>query len=802
MNMKKIMLVLIMTCSLTAMAAHGQETGWSAAGQDSIESVLVNPAFSATGYSSGIGLYVPVNINDFSQDFSSAHLLINFNYWGLSFDWSQAGLRQNYYFAFSPITNVYTGFSFDFIESFDNGVNYRAGLLFRPHDGVSAGYAAFFPDGNPVEHRAGVAVRPFGFLAPFTDDPVTGYLSQRFSLNYDVKWTTPEDLLHYAGLDMYLSDYVRLRGNYNILDETLTASLSLTTGLGVSGSYNGSFTQPQSGWAGYEITAHPRGDLDFSRKGGYAVVNENRQLVETPEITRWGVWLNSDGQSIYSFVKYLESIASDNSYKGVVLKNFSPDVSRANYTELQRAFKVVKDSGKKIIFYFDHVENTAYGLAAAVADKIYLHPQGAVVLNGYSLNAPYLGELLQKAGINAYVLKTGDYKNAYDFLKQNEMNPEEREAYTRLIQTWQDLLEQDISRGRGDKLTKSVEALINEGPYLISDDAYAAGLVDGVLYEDQLRETIQDEIGTDVYFSRPGKGADVDFTWSREYRKKIAVVYAVGTIHRGEGIHGSSIGEKSIVRSLTKAFRSPDTGAVLIRVDSGGGSAFASDVIAHTLKHLMEEYPDKPVAVSMGGMAGSGGYYISAYAGRIFAEESTLTGSIGVVGVVFNINEFLAKNGITFDGTDSAENSNFLDAVTPVDEKQLDMVKAGMIHKYERFLDVVAEGREMELDTVRELADGRIYTGRAAFENGLVDEIGGMKNAINWLNETAGLENSELWIVKSGRFHDPLETRGSFLQTLLLPEELSGLMDDFKMLYELSSETGLYVTMPRGIMTK
>jgi protease-4 len=297
-----------------------------------------------------------------------------------------------------------------------------------------------------------------------------------------------------------------------------------------------------------------------------------------------------------------------------------------------------------------------------------------------------------------------------------------------------------IETGRGKKLTKSAQQVIDEGPYFIAENALQAGLVDKLMYEDELKEMIKSNFGNWKEITQPLPDF-VKQNWSEPAKDKVAMIYAVGNIHMGKGKNGKTIGSETTAKAIRKAREDKSMKGIIIRVDSGGGSALASDIIAREIALCNEGKNKKPVIISMAGAAASGGYYISAFADKIVAQPATITGSIGVVGIIPNFSEMYKKIGLNWSTVKTGQQADFAATHRPFTEKEKQMISSSIEHVYWSFADVVAKGRKMTREAVHEIAKGRVWTGKQAYDRGLVDELGGMKKAKELMTKAAGLKH-------------------------------------------------------------
>jgi protease-4 len=369
----------------------------------------------------------------------------------------------------------------------------------------------------------------------------------------------------------------------------------------------------------------------------------------------------------------------------------------------------------------------------SVADQVYLNPMGEVDFKGLSSEIIYMKDLQEKSGVKMEVIRHGKYKSAVEPFLAQEMSPENREQMTVLLNSVWNTIVADISKSRKLSVAQ-LNAIANTLGARTPELALANKLVDKVAYEDEYHDMIRAKLKVD-------KKEKYDIVSITDYAKKasstvedyskddiIAVIYAQGEIAGGEG-DVNVIGEGSIKRSLQEARDDKDVKAIVLRVNSPGGSALTSELIWREIEITKKV---KPVVVSMGNYAASGGYYIAANADRIFAEPNTITGSIGVFGMLPNMNQLGKNIGINAEQVQTHANASGYSVFEPIDENFKGFVLESIEKTYATFLKRVADGRKMTTEQVDAIAQGRVWTGVDAHKLGLVDEIGGLDAAIKY----------------------------------------------------------------------
>lgn len=432
----------------------------------------------------------------------------------------------------------------------------------------------------------------------------------------------------------------------------------------------------------------------------------------------------------------LRAAADDPRVEGVLLRG-SVNAPTSALVAARAALAAVRAAGKPVI--------AAYGAPgeaelwfASVADELWMEPLGEATLDGLALVMPYFGEAFERYGIEVQVTRVGKYKSAVEPYMLGAMSAENREQLEALLVDVQGPLYAELAEARGLERAE-LERLSRERGWLTSEEALAAGLVTHVAPFDELLARLRELTG-----SEPGEelpqvalhdyALDVREGWSSG--EGVQVIVAEGEIVDGTSF--DQLGGDDLARRLRAARTDEDTAAVVLRVDSPGGSATASDVIRAEVVALREA--GKPVIVSMGSMAASGGYWISAEADHIVAQPETLTGSIGVFGMLPNIEALAERHGLRAEVVRSGPYAGITSIWKRKDEAQMARLQEFVDRVYARFLELVARGRGLELAQVEELAQGRVWSGARALELGLVDELGGLERALEVARERAGLE--------------------------------------------------------------
>ncbi|MCL1471338.1 signal peptide peptidase SppA [Argonema antarcticum] len=415
----------------------------------------------------------------------------------------------------------------------------------------------------------------------------------------------------------------------------------------------------------------------------------------------------------------------------------------ATLKEVRRALERFKAAGKKIIAYNVDWDEPTYYLGS-VADTIVVNPMGIMEMNGLRSETMFLAGALEKYGIGVQVIRVGKYKSAVEPFLVKQMSPENRAQVQRLLEDiWGEFR---VSVGKSRKLTpQQVQAIADNQGLLQPEQARKSRLVDKVAYFDEVVADLKQLTGNDkndkffrqIRLSTYAKVAEKSVLQKRQSENKIAVVYAEGEIVTGEGSI-RQVGGDRLARQLRRIRLDNDVKAVVLRVNSPGGSATASEVIQREVRLTRKQ---KPVVVSMGDVAASGGYWISTYANRIFAEPNTITGSIGVFGLLMNVQKLANDNGITWDVVKTGRYADAQTISRPKTAQELAIYQGSVNHIYYQFVAKVAESRQLPQNKVQEIAQGRVWSGLAAKKIGLVDNIGGIDSAINYAAKIAKLGN-------------------------------------------------------------
>lgn len=448
-------------------------------------------------------------------------------------------------------------------------------------------------------------------------------------------------------------------------------------------------------------------------------------------------------QSLAELVAAIEAAAENKNINGIYLKCNSIAASPATLNALRNALLEFKESGKKIIAYGDMIAMGDYYIAT-VADNIYLNPGGNVTLKGLGGMTPFFKGLFDKLGIQFQVVKVGTYKSAVEpFINEHMSEPARAQLDTLYGNMWNYILE-GICAQRSKLTPEKINNLINKDFIFLkkAEFAYKNGFVDGLVYERSMDSIVGQAFDVDINdlnFVSPSVLVSQETLMEGRVnpRNQIAVLYACGEIVDGGG--DNTINYEKLVPIIVSLAEDENVKGLVMRVNSPGGAVFGSEQIGEALDYFQSK--GKPLAVSMGDYAASGGYWISCHANRIFADPLTVTGSIGIFGLIPNVQGLTDKLGVNFEMVSTNPQSAFPSLFKSMNPEQLagmqEMVEAG----YDQFVGRVAAGRKMTEAKVRKIGEGRVWDAVTALKIGLVDQLGGLQDAVDWVAQDLNIEN-------------------------------------------------------------
>ncbi|MDO3694238.1 signal peptide peptidase SppA [Wenyingzhuangia sp. chi5] len=488
--------------------------------------------------------------------------------------------------------------------------------------------------------------------------------------------------------------------------------------------------------------------------------------------------------------KAIEKATYDDDIKGISLKNIPENMGLAQLTALRKMLQTFKGKDKFIYAFNDTYSQKQYYLSS-VADMVAISPLGYVELKGLHSEVMFYKDFQEKYGVKMEVIRHGKYKSAVEPFIANEMSDANREQISELIKSVWSEVSKEIAVSRNINVDEAVNKMYGQS----SQMSLEHGLVDNYMYADEYDNYIKGRLDTEEL----EKVSILDYMSNLsllnlvEEKNKIAVIYAQGEIQYGQG-DINIIGQKKMIEALEDAAKDKEVKAIVFRVNSPGGSAMASDLIWNAVEKAKTE---KPVIVSMGNYAASGGYYIACGADRIFAEPTTITGSIGVFGMLPNAAELAKEIGVNSEVVSTHNNGAYYSVVKPVDDRYKKVIKGGIENIYDEFLQRVSQGRNMTVEEVDAIAQGRVWTGVKALEIGLVDEIGGLDAAISY---AANLVDAKDYSLKEMPTYD-MDFKEMFNLNPFAKSNINGLLSQYNLQWlantkELMEAKGIQARIP------
>jgi len=508
-----------------------------------------------------------------------------------------------------------------------------------------------------------------------------------------------------------------------------------------------------------------------------------------------------------SVLNSIDAAAKDKRILAIYLDGSNGKLSSTGFAtlkEVRTALERFRATGKKIIAYNINIDKRDYYLSS-VANQIFINPMGSIDINGFRSETMFFKNAFDKYGIGVEVVRVGKYKSFGETWSLDKFSPAARlETQQLLNNLWGEF---KTSVGSSRQLTpESIQKMADDRGMFTAAQSIKNKLVDRMAYPDEILTELQKISGADREDKTSFRRIDIEdyaevANQKKSSSRKIGVIYAQGSIVSGEGSSGQ-IGGDSLARQLRELRLDKDIKAVVLRVNSPGGSALASDIIQREVRLLHKE---KPVVISMGDVAASGGYWISTYSNKIFAESNTITGSIGVIGINFNYQKLANKNGITWDVVKTSKLAGGNTITRPRTPQELAISQQMVDDVYDNFLNKVSESRKLPKQKVAEIAQGRVWSGIDAKKIGLVDDIGGLNDAIDYAAQTAKLDEdweleeypaSEGWEEKLiNQFAGSKEVRS--LQTQdPLSTELLKVKSELSILKNFNDPHGVYVRLP------
>lgn len=607
------------------------------------------------------------------------------------------------------------------------------GILSRPSRYLSFGSVLYIPENSETEGSIDAAYRPFG------NEKISLFADAIFRKNtpeVQSKWS--------AGVAVEALPGFRVTGRY-FEKKSFTVGVQLE--LGAAGFSSQSYFNTNSDYAfnsyGIRIGAYDRNLAEqFQKPEGYLYLKMSSGV----KYQRYRLFDNAN--TLKELLENLEHAKNDPAVGGVVINTVDFYTNKVMYWELREKLKEVKAAGKKVIIYLERASLDLYRFAT-VADEIYMEPLGSLTMEGYILGRSYLKGTLEKLGIGYDEWRFFKYKSAMEGFSRESMSEGDREQRQALVDDWYEEVKSEITQSRN--LTgEKYDELINKKVFFTAQEALDLKLIDKVARWDSLDAAIRKDDGYFVSAANlKGNKAPQDDRWG--LKPQVAVIYAIGACAMDDGINA-----RSLVNFVNQAVNNENIKAIVLRVDSPGGDALASDYISEA---LLKAKGKKPVIITQGSVAASGGYWLSMYGDAIIAAPATITGSIGVIGGWFYNKNLLQDAGITLDHVKKGDHAdlgfgftfpliNFPLAQRNMDQNERKMMEAVITGYYKEFVNKVAKGRNSTYEKIHEVAQGRVWTGTDGLGLGLIDQLGGLETAITMAADRAGLKKGDYTIVE------------------------------------------------------
>ncbi len=619
------------------------------------------------------------------------------------------------------------------IEYFDRKHYFTIGTVYRPSRYLSLGLIG--TSVTNFKHYEGVidlAVRPFGSenLTVFGD-----YALRNDMKLFDGQWST--------GVAVKALPGIRLTGRY-FSNNMFTAGIGFSLGnigIATQGGFGNNFKYSHNTYVvrvgSYERNIH---DEKFSNPKNYAGISLKKPM----RYLKYQYF--DDANTLWDKLELIDAVAKNARFGGIVINTSGMKINHNMLWELREQLKKFRETGKKVVVFIDNADMNTYHFAS-IADIIIMHPYGQVNLPGYMKGNIYLGNMLEKIGIGFKEFRYHEYKSGFEPLSSDRMSDADLKQHQKMVDNLYNLVKEDIMFSR-EFTEEEYEKLVNEIFYFTAEAAEQHGLVDRLGRWSDVDDIIEDVVGYEMTILEDDRLQRflrrTDYNWGR--KPKIAVVYAEGFCDMETGMKA-----RSLAKDIKKAREDQNIKAIVLRVESPGGSTLAIDIIAEELRKAREK---KPVVVSQGSVAASGGYWLSMYSDAIVTTPGTMTGSIGVITGWMYDDGIKEKLGYT---TDIVKKGEFADLgfgiPVPIlnmplldrtfTEKEERVIENMLTNTYERFINEIAEARDKEYDDIEAISRGRVWSGNHAKKIGLVDTLGGLQTAINIAAAKADIDMEE-----------------------------------------------------------
>ena len=772
--MKKTISLLITFSSLLLFSQNHDSNIWgstSVSTSDNLDAMNLNPA--GLGVNRGLQFGVNIQQSDLLDiNNSNLHILsivTRYNS-GFAIQHEYDEVRKyNWSLGYGSklFNNFYTGFRIN------KQKDYSLGLLYRPQSYLSTGLTVFTNmDDSYRDIRYGFSLRPLYFVKnkKYDTQSFINYSNLTFGydklVNCNMDWKESSfSEYFFVSLDIVPGVNIGLRKGKS---SSYAVNLSINLGNGgfninnypSSNSTQNSLSSNGFGYYAYSQKQDSKANFLSPRMNNYVYLElEGNFIEEKPKKKFFNLDIeltnllsfgqnNLEGIQLRSFIDKVNEASYNENVTGLIIKLGDIQAGFGKRKEIYNAFSNFKKQNKEIIVYSDKNSINTYDYyLISMADKIYSTNHTEINLKGINMEYLFLRGLLDTLYVVPEVIRVSPYKTAGDMVLNKEMSYEMKENYTQLLNDFYEIMIEDISNGRGWSKAKT-NNIIENGPYYLTKNAINAGLVDSTMYPDEFEDFLDSKKNHIINFDTIKPNNYYIHDWNPDKTPKIAIIYAVGGIVSGKsnpGPNGSTImGDKTITKAIKEAREDESIEAIVLRIDSGGGSVLASDMIWREIEKTTSESSEnkKPVIVSMSDVAASGGYYIGCESDYIMSDATTVTGSIGVIWVRLNFSNLMKKIGINFDGIKSTNNADFSNSSHLLTDLEKEKIYNVIYEEYLTFKEKVVNGRE-NLNSVNDLdsiALGRIWSGKTAKEIGLIDEIGGLHDAINKAKSSANID--------------------------------------------------------------
>jgi protease-4 len=747
--MRKNLLLVVLLSLLLVPSAFSYQSPFqspvlpynSVANSDDISAVEFNPAGLGLGRGFQTGFFHTYSDSSFEGDNA---WLISTKTLGFSVQWlgnTTDRTYRKYTLAHGGkliADGLYWGTSYSWYGSknndYDDLSSWTLGLLARPLEFLSWGAVAkdlnrprFLGERTEVSYVFGLAVRPLG---RFWRDRVTLSVDASFVQDQKLEDAQTRFRAEVEPVDgfVFFGD-IDNDGNYGLGGRINLPHLGAGTYNSVTSDYE--FNQGTV----YAILSHERYRSVLERRDRILEVRISGHIVE--ENSRVGL-LGRKKPRMIDLIADIQRAKEDKTIQGMLLRIDPFSLGMAKVQEIREAILDFKTRGKTVIAFLEMGGDKEYYLATA-ADKIVLLPTGYLDVNGLAASVTFIKGTLDKLGIVADLEHRGDYKTASELVTRESMSPAHQEVMNSIMDDLYEQMTNQIAKSRGWS-QQQAQSIIDQGPFT-SSEAIKAGLVDTLLFYDQLDELLKKQTGGEApRIAQQAYHKQHRHRYSWAIPPRIAVVFATGAITSGESgremLMGDIMGSETISRAIKTAREDERVKAVVFRVDSPGGEGIASDVI---LREIILTKEKKPVIVSMSDVAGSGGYWISCAADTIISMPGTYTGSIGVITGKLSLEGLYEKIGFSIETVKRGSHADFYTTTREFSEEEREVVERQIDEFYSDFVALVAKHRSMSYQEVDDVAGGRVWTGRQAKENGLVDMLGGLNLALAVAKEKAGI---------------------------------------------------------------